>query len=229
MALLDLTPSALPPDALEHLTRAVAAATAPDRLQGRNPYHYTFWYPLELQPRNVVEAAVREHLVQHVPAEVRAAAVGVEWWLGRLAPPYASNFEFGLHKDFGVNPQTGALESPMLSSVIYLTEVADGPLVVFGGQPTLDADDVQAAVAAYRNREYVFPAENLFAKFPGHLWHAVLSRRDVRDDPPAVPESRVRLTVLMNWWAFQPSDIATKPMKMVAADFDGSVYPELVA
>jgi hypothetical protein len=217
MALLDVTVSALPTEMLDRLRSAVEAATGPDRLRGRSPYHYTFWYPLAAPPRNVVEEAVRDHLVHHIRAEVRAAAVGVEWWLGRLAPPYASNFEFGLHRDFGENPQTGALESPTLSSVMYLTDVDDGPLVVFGSQPTPDAED----------REYVFPAENLYATFPGHLWHAVLARRDVRADPLAVPERRVRLTVLVNWWPYQPSDIATEPMKLVAAEYDGSMYPEL--
>jgi hypothetical protein len=217
MALLDHTAPALPTSTLDQLRSAVAVATGPDQLRGRSPYQYTFWYSLAAPPRNVVETAVRDHLVHHVPADVRAAAVGVEWWLGRLAPPYASNFEFGLHRDFGENPQTGELESPMLSSVMYLTDVDDGPLVVFGSQPVMDAED----------REYVFPAENLYVTFPGHLWHAVLSRSDVHPEPPAVPEHRVRLTVLVNWWSYQPSDAADEPMKQVAAEYDGSMYPEL--
>lgn len=217
MALLAHTASALPAETLDRLRSAVAEATGPDQLRGRSPYHYTFWYSLDTPPRNVVEAAVRDHLVHHIPPEVRAAAAGVEWWLGRLSPPYASNFEFGLHRDIGEDPETGGLDSPMLSSVMYLTDVDDGPLVVFGSEPALDADD----------KEFVFPEENLYVTFPGHLWHAVLGRRDVDPVPPAVPEHRTRLTVLVNWWPFRVGDIAVEPMKRVAAAYDGSMYPEL--
>ncbi|MFJ2865143.1 hypothetical protein [Kitasatospora sp. NPDC087314] len=219
MALIAHTAQALSTETLNQLRSAVAMTTRPERLGGRSPYHYTFWYPLGTPPRNVVEAAVRDHLVHHIPAEVRAAAVGVEWWLGRLSPPYAPNFEFGLHRDIGEDPETGALESPMLSSVMYLNDVDDGPLMVFGGEPSPEAQD----------REFVFPAENLYVTFPGHLWHSVGSRRDVHQEPPAVPEHRERLTVLVNWWPYQPGDIAAEPMKQVAAPYDGSMYPELQA
>ncbi|MEU8507377.1 hypothetical protein AB0C40_22140 [Streptomyces brevispora] len=219
MALIARTAQALPDETLDQLRSAVAMATRHDRLGGRNPYHYTFWYSLGTPPRNLVEAAVRNHLVHHIPAEVRAAAVGVEWWLGRLAPPYASNFEFGLHRDIGEDPETGGLDSPMLSSVVYLTDVDDGPLVVFGGEPSPGEQD----------REFVFPARNLYVTFPGHLWHSVGSRADVHQEPPTAPEHRERLTVLVNWWPYEPGDIAAEPMKQVAAAYDGSMYPELRA
>jgi hypothetical protein len=219
MALIAHTAQALPDTTLAQLRSAVAMATRPDRLDGRSPYHYTFWYALDTPPRNLVEAAVRDHLVHHIPAPVREAAVGVEWWLGRLTPPYDANFEFGLHRDIGEDPRTGELVSPTLSSVMYLTEVADGPLLVFGSEPVLDAPD----------REHAFPAENLYVTFPGHLWHAVGNRADVHPEPPAAPEHRERLTVLVNWWTYQPGDIAAEPMKQVAAAYDGSMYPELRA
>ncbi|MEV1143558.1 hypothetical protein [Micromonospora sp. NPDC049799] len=219
MALIAHTAQALPTETLDQLRSAVARATRPEQLGGRSPYHYTFWYSLATPPRNIVEAAVRDHLVHHIPAEVRTAAVGVEWWLGRLAPPYASNFEFGLHRDIGEDPETGRLDSPMLSSVMYLTDVDDGPLMVFAGEPSPEAQD----------REFVFPAENLYVTFPGHLWHSVGNRADVRREPPAAPEHRERLTVLVNWWPYQPGDIAAEPMKQVAAAYDGSMYPELRA
>lgn len=220
MGLLELTPEALPQDALDGLRASVAAATEPDRMGGGSPYHFTFWYSLLDSPRNAVELAVRDHLVHHVPAEVRTKAVGVEWWLGRLAPPYSTNFEFGLHRDFGENPATGALESPMLSSVLYLTSVDDGPLLVFGGRPALDSPD----------REHVFPQANLYAKFSGDLWHVIAGRDELSleaPDTPDAPDDRLRLSVLVNWWPYRPSDEATEPMKKVAADYDGNIYPEL--
>ena len=102
----------------------------------------------------MVEAAVRNHLVHHIPAEVRAAAVGVGWWLGRLASPYASNFEFGLHREIGQDQETGALESRMLSSVMYLADVDDGPLV-FGGEPSPDAQGYQPGDLAAEPMKHV--------------------------------------------------------------------------
>jgi len=56
----------------------------------------------------------------------------------------------------------------------------------------------------------------------------VASRKDVRAPERAVPEDRLRLSVLVNWWPYQPSDVAVEPMKRVAGAYDGTMYPELL-
>lgn len=216
MALLHVTSASLPVETLNALHDAVSAATDPDRLDGASPYHSTFWFDLASAPTNLVARVVLTELRNQVPEFVRKKTVGVEWWLGRLTAPYATNFEFGAHRDFGENPETGALESPMLSSVFYLTTVDDGPLTVFPGAPNMADDD----------KEFVFPRANSYAMFPGHLWHMVGSAAEVTGEP-AAPDNRVRLTVLINWWAYRPGGEATAPMKLVAADYDGTIYPEL--
>ncbi|HUZ39571.1 MAG TPA: hypothetical protein VMV17_24875 [Streptosporangiaceae bacterium] len=43
-----------------------------------------------------------------------------------------------------------------------------------------------------------------------------------------MPEDRLRLSVLVNWWPYQPSDVAVEPMKRVAGAYDGTMYPELL-
>ena len=217
MTLLECTYETLSNDTLNKLRTAVYLATEPERMGGASPYHFTFWYDLAARPRNTVEEVVQGNLRQHVPETVRQQAIGVEWWLGRLSAPYAANFEFGVHRDFGEHPDTDELESPLLSSVFYLTTVDDGPLTVFPGLPNLQDEA----------KEYVLPQENLFVKFPGHLWHAVLSRQEVLGVAPSLPEHRLRLTVLVNWWVYRPGSEASAPMKLVAADYDGTRYPEL--
>jgi hypothetical protein len=203
---------------LTDLVGAVDAATAEAGRDGVNPYHYTFWYDLSTAPRNAVEAVVRPYLLAFLPEDVQRKAVGVEYWLGRLSPPYASNFEFGVHQDVGRNPQSRELESPMISSILYLNTVNDGPLVVFPGPPNL-ADEAKS---------FVLPSENLFARFPGHLWHAVVNRADVMAGP-AVREHRTRLNVLLNWWSFRPESEVTGPMKLIAGDYDGTIFGQLAA
>jgi hypothetical protein len=218
MSLLTTTPGVLPRRVLQRVRTVVATATRPERMGalGPNPYHVTFWYALDAKPRNLVEAVVRHRLHPRLPADARGRVAGVEWWLGRLAPPYAANFDFGAHRDFGEHPASGTLESPLLSSIFYLTTVDDGALAVYAGEPF--AGGV----------EYFFPRENTFVFFPGHLWHAILSRRRVPGAPPSPASSTgLRLTLTVNWWPYRPAGTATPPMKLVAADYDGSVYPEL--
>ncbi len=219
MGVLRTTESTLPDETLSALRDAVDVATRALTERGGSPYHFTYWHELGAPARNAIERVVPQ-LRERIPEEVRERAVGVEYWLGRTTPPYADNFEFGLHKDFGENPDTGALESPLLSSILYLTTVQDGPLIVFPAEPNL-ADPA---------KEHVFPQANLFARFPGNLWHTVASRRDVLpgDAGQAEPASVARLTVLVNWWAYRPSSEVSEPMKLIAADFDGAVYPSLV-
>lgn len=218
MGVLRTTESTLPEETLSALRDAVKVATESLSERGGSPYHFTFWYELGAPALNAIERVV-PLLRDQIPQEVRDRAVGVEYWLGRTTAPYAQNFEFGLHKDFGENPDTGALESPLLSSILYLTTVKDGPLVVFPAEPNL-ADPA---------KEHVFPQANLFARFPGNLWHTIASRQDVLPGDAAEPDSdpAARLTVLVNWWAYRPSSEVSEPMKLIAADFDGAVYPSL--
>lgn len=220
MPLLATVPGVLPPHLLNRMRDRIATATEAARMGalGPNPYHLTFWYSLADEPRNLVEGMVKRRLHRQLDASVRKRIVGVEWWLGRLAPPYAANFEFGAHRDFGEHPQTGALESPLISSVFYLTTLDDGALAVYSGEPAHGADG---------GAEFFFPRENSFVFFPGHLWHAVLSWHQVPVALSAAPSTALRLSVAVNWWTYRPAGIATPPMKMVAADYDGAVYPEL--
>jgi len=217
MPVLDLTLRTLPPGELELIRAAADSATAPHNLGDVSSYHRTFWYDLASAPRCLVEEIVRERLQALIAPDIRKSAAGVEWWLGRLVAPYGPNFEFGVHRDQGEHPLTGALESPMLSSVLYLTTVDDGPLVVFPDQPELSDE----------HKELFFPLANAYARFPGHLYHAVLSRVQLGAPVRTPSEQRVRLTLLVNWWLYRPTSFAPAPMKLVAADYDGSIYPQL--
>ncbi|GAA2079996.1 hypothetical protein GCM10009801_37990 [Streptomyces albiaxialis] len=211
----------LPDGEADRLRNAVERATEPERLDGASSYHTTFWYAKESAPGNAVEKVIDAALRPLVPASVEAGLAGTEWWLGRLAPPYSANFAFGAHHDVGRNPATGEFENPLLSSVFYLTSVDDGALTVFTGEPDLAAPD----------REFVFPRANMFAMFPGTRWHAVASREDVlgkdAPHPPGGADGGLRLTVTVNWWHFRPESHAAGPMRQIAGDYTGEIYPEL--
>jgi hypothetical protein len=219
MDLLTVTSSALEPESLTSLRKRVAQATEPDRAHGRNPYHYTFWYDLAASPRNVVEQVVRDELRAHLPETGGAEPVGVEWWLGRLTAPYGTDFEFGVHRDFGAYRDTGVLANPRYSSILYLTTLEDGPLVVFRDLPNLRSADYECA----------FPRENTFVVFPGDRWHAVLDREELLGAPASPPETGLRLTVVVNWWLQRLSTEVTEPMKLIAGEYDGTIHPELRA
>lgn len=216
MSILTTSSPALPEEVFQHLVESVDAATAQAERRGVNPYHYTFWYDLSTEPGNAVESVAQSYLRALLPEDIRRKAKGVEYWLGRLSPPYASNFEFGVHQDVGRNPQNHELEFPMVSSILYLNTVNDGPLVVFPGPPNLADED----------KSFVFPREKLFAWFPGQLWHAVVNRSDVTA-APAAREHVTRLNVLLNWWPFRPVGETSGPMKMIAGDYDGTIFGEL--
>ena len=217
--LITIIPEVLSGELLRHLRNRVAEATDPDNMGelGPDPYRLTFWFDLERSPRNMVEQVIIGHLLHHVPGAVRLA--GVEWWLGRLEPPYARHFAFGFHRDFGEHPATGELESPVHSSVLYLTTVDDGPLVVTSQDPFSSSTPSRS--------ESFLPVANTFARFPGHLWHAVGRLEDLVDPPAREAADRLRLTVTVNWWSYRPASTASPPMRLVAADWDGTVYPML--
>lgn len=199
----------------------VATATEPSRMGdlGPNTYLTTFWYSLASAPRNIVETMVKNDLFPRVPDGVRERVQGVEWWLGRLMPPYAENFGFGFHRDFGEHPETLELVNPILSSVLYLSTVDDAPLVVSSEDPFVPSE---APIF-----EDHFPKANTFVMFPGHLWHAVLSHAAAKQSARPPKRDTLRLSVTVNWWGYRPTSNASPPMKVVAADYDGSVYPEL--
>jgi len=222
MPLLTPTFEILSQERVHWLREVVATATEPaqtEALESRS-YHFTFWYALAQEPRNAVEQVIAQYLSQHIPDTIRKRVTGAEWWLGRLSPPYAENFEFGLHQDLGENPETGELESPLMSSVFYLTTLEDAPLVVFDGPPVFKIGT--------SNFEYFFPVENAYVTFPGHLWHTILSRKQLMGDAPWPAPTTLRLSITVNWWEYRPGSSVAAPMELVAADYNGSLYPELL-
>ncbi|MEX5712634.1 2OG-Fe(II) oxygenase [Parafrankia sp. FMc6] len=223
MALLKVIPELLPIDQLTELRDATENATSPESMgaRGPSPYHLTFWYDVRTPPRNLVERLVLNTLFPLLTEFCGQPLAGVEWWLGRLAPPYADNFEFGVHRDFGEEPGTGLLTNPTLSSVFYLTTVEDGPLVVWDGLPR------QAAQGGGTGSECTFPRANTFVMFPGDRWHTVSTRQAVLGRSSPSRARSPRLSVTVNAWRYRPVPAADPPMKLVAADYDGDVYPQL--
>ncbi|MEU5098042.1 hypothetical protein [Streptomyces sp. NPDC020996] len=201
---------AIPPDAFLDFRSVVHKATA--SMDVGKLYHFAFWHDLDANPTNYVEQVAMD-LLDYLPTEAKKDVVGFEWWLGRLEFPYHANFPFKAHQDVGTNPVTLDREHPSISSVYYLTTNNDGPLVVFSGQPDIEAKDWEA----------YFPAENSFVMFAGNLWHTVSSREEVMGEPAAQP-SGTRLSVQFNWWKYRPK---VGEGAGVSKNYRDDIFPEL--
>jgi hypothetical protein len=217
MELVSVTKDVLDQKYVQYLRDLVLTATEPSRLGGASPYGYTFWYDPAANPRNVIERIIHDKFYDLIPADVKNVVIGAEYWFGRLTPPYDEYRKIGAHKDLGENPNSGQIESPPHTSVFYLTTVADGALIVFRDKPQLEP----------RSYEYVYPEENTFVQFSGSLWHSIVSREQI--PPPGFVEqtAELRLSLIVSWWPYRILGNATGPMKLVAADYEGGIYPEL--
>ncbi|MFF3404591.1 hypothetical protein ACFYW6_40405 [Streptomyces sp. NPDC002659] len=211
MPLLEIAKEILPPDVANTLREAVEKAANSRRGSPTSSY----WYSLESKPRNILEEVI-PILRAVVPFTVSEECIGVDWWLGMLHPPYAENFPYGLHRDGGRNPVSGNIEGPSLSTVLYLTEVDDGALAVYSGEPDSIVGDIR----------YAFPRANSFAMFSGELLHNVVSRKSIIGIDSSTPSSGVRLSVQYNWWKFRPG---RGNLGETAADYSAEIYPELLS
>ncbi|MFF3404033.1 2OG-Fe(II) oxygenase [Streptomyces sp. NPDC002659] len=206
---LTIISDALQADALQSLIDAVVPATDPAQMTT----NASFWYTLGDGPRNIVDSAA-ESLRQYLP-EFTEGVVGVEWWIGRINPPYGDNFPYGLHTDWGINPSTKRGETPTLSSILYLTSVNDGALVLY-------PEGEESPVGTL---EYVLPRKNLFAMFSGNVTHNVRSRKDVWGIPGDAAQARI--SIQFNWWKFRPTTATGKNLASISVDYNGTIFPEL--
>jgi hypothetical protein len=79
--------------------------------------------------------------------------------------------------------------------VLFLHAVPYGELVVTDQVLTTAG----LSPAQPRQMRFVLPAENLYAVFPGHLYHGVIGRMWREEQP-----NKLRITLAVNWWAEKP-------------------------
>jgi hypothetical protein len=162
--------------------------------EGFHFYHTTFWYSLERPPENIFESIVSSLKTLANPS---SKVIGVEWWFSVLltntTPQWLLSYHFDRNnlaeKDFH------KITHPDLSSVLFLNTVPYGDLVITdqvlterGARPRQPTD-----------MRFIRPCRNVYAVFPGNLYHGVIGRmwRPLKD-------TKLRITMAVNWWAEQP-------------------------
>jgi hypothetical protein len=146
----------------------------------RESYFTTFWLARGAPPANVIEECVLA-----LAKRLRVQCAGYEWWIGRA---YAHRMPIEWHFDHDV--KGGAIRNPVFSSVFFFNSVRGGQLAV--------TDQTLSKIDADR-LETVEPRRNRYAIFAGNLYHGVL------EGPPG----RLRITLVVNFWAKRPTDVPT--------------------
>jgi hypothetical protein len=157
-------------------------------------YRSTFWYPLARAPENIFESIVCQLRPLANPS---AAVIGAEWWFSVLRTNTTPQWLLPCHFDRNdlTERDPAKLTHPELSSVLFLNAVPYGELVV--------TDQVLTAQGAHPREPqamaFVHPRRNLYAVFPGHLYHGVVGRmwRPLRS-------TKLRVTLAVNWWTAAP-------------------------
>ena len=157
-------------------------------------YHTTFWYSLHRPPENIFEAVISN--VKRL-ADPSRDVTGVEWWFSVLLTNSTPQWLLPCHFDRNdlEEKDLNKLRYPNRSSVLFLNTVPYGELVV--------TDQVQTEKGARpkqpKDMVFIHPSRNLYAVFPGQLYHGVIGRmwRPVK-------HTQLRVTMAINWWVEQP-------------------------
>jgi hypothetical protein len=158
-------------------------------------YRTTFWYPLERDPENVFESLVCSLKPLANPS---AAVRGVEWWFSVLLTNATPQWLLPYHFDRNdlLESDSRKLKYPELSSVLFLNAVPYGELVVT--DQVLTEQGVRPKQP--NDMRFIRPKRNLYAVFPGHLYHGVLGRmwRPIKS-------AQLRVSMAINWWQERPN------------------------
>lgn len=162
--------------------------------EGFRFYRTTFWYPLTRKPGHVFEQVV-DALRQS--AEPGPDVVGVEWWFSVTHTNATPQWLLPCHFDRAdlEEKDLSRIRHPHKASVLFLNAVPYGELVVTDQVLT----DRGARPKQPHDMRFIRPRPNLYAVFPGHLYHGVIGRMW---RAPRAP--RLRLTMAVNWWTEQP-------------------------
>jgi hypothetical protein len=172
-------------------------------------FRTTFWYSLDQQPMNVFESVISD---LRPLAEPSAQVTGVEWWFSVGITNKTPHWLLPCHFDRNDLTEKDAdkLEYPEKASVLFLNSVPYGELVVTdqvftkkGIQPKQPKD-----------MRFIQPRENLYAVFPGNLYHGVIGRmwRPLR-------KTKLRITMAVNWWCAKPKAAYLRESRDCAAAF----------
>jgi hypothetical protein len=157
-------------------------------------FRTTFWYPLEQQPTNVFESVIADLRAR---AEPSMQVTGVEWWFSVALTNKTPQWLLPCHFDRNdlMEKNSDKLEYPEKASVLFLNSVPYGELVVTDQVMTKKGISPKQP----NDMRFIQPRENLYAVFPGQLYHGVIGRmwRPLR-------KTNLRITMAVNWWRTKP-------------------------
>lgn len=157
-------------------------------------YRTTFWYPLNRGPENVFESIASDLKELAKPA---ASVIGIEWWFSVLQTNATPQWLLRCHFDRNdLNEKdVSQLSHPDKGSVLFLNAVSYGELVI--------TDQVLSAKGKRprqpKDMRFVMPDRNLYAVFPGHLYHGVIGRMW-----RPLEENQLRISMAVNYWTEKP-------------------------
>jgi hypothetical protein len=198
MPLVHIQDSALPEADFSRLWRKVRAL-GKERL--RQTYQTTFWFDLG-EPTNIVEQVILE-LRPRVP--VRRGLAGVEWWFSRMRTTDVQ-VDFHQDRDEKLALRGGPLVHPLFTSLLFMNSVRGGALAVTKAPPCEDNPSLAPDTDEF---DLAAPRPNRFVYFRGDLTHGVLDANNQIPDGKLPGTSRLRVTLVMNWWSQRPTDIPT--------------------
>ena len=193
------------PDA--DFTRLWRRVRALGRERLRQTYQTTFWFALG-EPTNLVEEAI---LALRPQVPLRRGLAGVEWWLSRMRTTDV-RVDFHQDRDEKLALKGGPLVHPRFTSLLFMNRVRGGALAVTRALP---CEDHPSLAPDTEDFDLVAPRPNRFVYFQGDLTHGVLDARNQIPDGKLPGPSRLRVTLVMNWWSQRPTGVPAFPESRV--------------
>lgn len=182
--------------ALDELRNAFPIEHFNALFQDRFPfYRTTFWYDLGRGPGNAFERVVQK---LKPLADPSAEVTGVEWWFSVVEINATPQWLLPCHFDRAdiASGDAAAQRNPEFASVFFLNAVPYGELVVTDQVMTEKGRRPRQP----KTMDFILPKENLYAVFPGHLYHGVIGRMW-----RPMGEGGLRISMAVNYWPGKPN------------------------
>lgn len=187
--------NAIPPERLSALATVFPLKHFKTLLSEEFRFYSTgFWYSLDAEPANVFESVISSLLPLADPS---ARVTGVEWWFSVLRTNASPHWLLPCHFDRNdlMEKNIHNIKHPEKASVLFLNTVPYGELVVTDQVLTRSGTEPKQP----RDMLFIKPQQNLYAVFPGGLYHGVIGRMWRPAQKP-----KLRLAMAVNWWHEKP-------------------------
>src|SRR6267143_936591 len=170
---INLFKDALPKAHFRRLGRAVHAVGT-ERMENMGSYNTTFWFPIGVNPTNIVEECISK---LHALVRPGPNCIGMEWWLGRLK--FGEGLAFHTDRDRSLRHQTGEIVHPLWSSILYLNRFPSSPTIVL--DQVLSSDGKSWIPPVAKTGRSLDAVPNHYVAFRGDLRHGVVANERAKN------------------------------------------------